>query len=66
MCGCAQRDGKLRAEIAAHTRLLTCMDIHPTKDLIVTGGEDGMIAVWTLPIGAQKVSEWTCDTQVLD
>ncbi|GFH20152.1 hypothetical protein HaLaN_17231 [Haematococcus lacustris] len=32
------------------------MDIHPTKDIIVTGAEDGSISVMTLPIGAQKGS----------
>jgi len=50
------KDGKLRAEIAAHSRWLTCMDIHPLKDIIVTGGEDGMIAVWMLPVGGQKAA----------
>jgi len=50
------RDGKLRAEFAAHSRWLTCMDIHPTKDIVATGAEDGTICVWTLPIGAQKTT----------
>lgn len=34
-CCALQKDGKLRAEIVAHSRWLTCMDIHPTK---VCGG----------------------------
>ncbi|KAJ9517216.1 hypothetical protein QJQ45_009170 [Haematococcus lacustris] len=58
--GCIQvfslRSKVLRAELAAHSRFLTCMDIHPTKDIIVTGAEDGSISVMTLPIGAQKTS----------
>ncbi|GFH17169.1 WD_REPEATS_REGION domain-containing protein, partial [Haematococcus lacustris] len=58
--GCIQvfslRSKVLRAELAAHSRFLTCMDIHPTKDIIVTGAEDGSISVMTLPIGAQKGS----------
>jgi hypothetical protein len=50
-----QADGRLRSEIASHARLLTCMDVHPTKDLLVTGGEDAVVNVWTLPIGGQRV-----------
>ena len=30
-CACLQRGGQLRAEIIAHARLLTAMDIHPLK-----------------------------------
>lgn len=48
------RDGKLRADIAAHSRFLSAMDIHPTKDLIVTVAEDCTLNVWALPIGGAK------------
>uniref|UniRef100_A0A7S3QZ72 WD repeat-containing protein 54 beta-propeller domain-containing protein n=1 Tax=Dunaliella tertiolecta TaxID=3047 RepID=A0A7S3QZ72_DUNTE len=50
------KDSKLRAEIVAHSRWLTCMDIHPTKDIIVSGAEDGTINMWTLPIHNHKVT----------
>ena len=50
-----QRDGKGRADISAHSRFLSAMDIHPTKDLIVTVAEDCTLNVWALPIGGAKV-----------
>lgn len=40
----------LRAELVAHSRLLTCMDIHPRKDIIVTASEDCTVHVWQLPL----------------
>ena len=68
MCICVrarlQRDGSLLASICAHSRWLSCMDIHPTKDLVASGAEDGTIAVWTLPMGAQKVRRNECGSGV--
>ncbi|PNW71180.1 hypothetical protein CHLRE_16g694402v5 [Chlamydomonas reinhardtii] len=48
------RDGKLRADLGAHSRFISAMDIHPTKDIIATVSEDCSLGVWALPIGGAK------------
>ncbi|EFJ46699.1 hypothetical protein VOLCADRAFT_118068 [Volvox carteri f. nagariensis] len=48
------RDGKLRADLGAHSRFISAMDIHPTKDIIATVSEDCSLGVWGLPIGGAK------------
>jgi len=51
-----QKNGQLRYEIVAHSRWLSAMDIHPSKDNIVTAAEDCTVGVWQLPIAGAKVS----------
>ncbi len=51
---CTQKDGLLRAEIVAHSRLLSAMDLHPVRDVFATVSEDATLAVWSLPIHGQK------------
>ncbi|GLC46400.1 WD repeat-containing protein 54 [Pleodorina starrii] len=48
------RDGLLRADLGAHSRFISAMDIHPTKDIIATVSEDCSLGVWALPIGGAK------------
>jgi WD40 repeat protein len=43
---------QLTTEIKAHSRWLSAMDIHPTKDLVATAAEDASVAVWQLPAAA--------------
>eukprot|EP00775_Hariotina_reticulata_P011426 gene11426-11572_t len=52
----SMRDASLRSEIVAHARWLSAMDIHPTKDLIVTAAEDCSLGVWVLPIAGEKAN----------
>ena len=49
-CLMSQASCQLSCEIVAHSRWLTAMDIHPTKDIVATVAEDGTIAVWSLPL----------------
>lgn len=51
-----QRDGMLRYELVAHSRWLSAMDIHPSKDNVVTAAEDCSMSVWQLPVAGAKVS----------
>lgn len=61
---CAYASGLLRffdlntttkwMEICAHSRYLSALAIHPTRDLIATSSEDTTINVWTLPEVGQK------------
>jgi len=37
------------AEIGGHSRIVNALDIHPTKNMFVTVGEDTYVNVWTLP-----------------
>jgi hypothetical protein len=50
-----QREGQLRYEIVAHSRWLSGMDIHPSRDIIATVAQDCTLAVWQLPIAMAKV-----------
>lgn len=43
------RQGELAIEIAAHSRCITAMDIHPSKPWIVSVAEDTFMNVWSLP-----------------
>jgi len=36
-------------EFYAHSRILTAMDIHPTKDIIATVSEDSTLNVFPIP-----------------
>ena len=45
---------KIWQEVQAHSRYLTAIDVHPSKDLFVTAAEDSTIAVWTLPEAGAK------------
>lgn len=51
-----RRDLALKAEIEAHSRWITAMDIHPTRDVIVTAAEDCTLNVWQLPLGGRRVA----------
>jgi hypothetical protein len=55
-----QKNGQLRYEMVAHSRWLSAMDIHPSKDNIVTAAQDCTVGVWQLPIGGAKVSLQDC------
>lgn len=50
-----QKSGQLRYEVVAHSRCLSAMDIHPSKDTIVTAAQDCTVGVWQLPIAGAKV-----------
>lgn len=41
--------GVKKYEIAAHTRSINAIDVHPKEDLLATVGEDSCICVWKLP-----------------
>ncbi|KAK9810540.1 hypothetical protein WJX72_012395 [[Myrmecia] bisecta] len=41
-------DAKLRIELQAHSRYLSAMDVHPSKDIIVTAAEDCTVNVWSI------------------
>jgi WD40 repeat protein len=45
----------LQAQITAHSRFLSAMDVHPTKDVIATASEDATLNVWSLPMKEPKV-----------
>mmetsp|Transcript_13544 Transcript_13544/g.38522 ORF Transcript_13544/g.38522 Transcript_13544/m.38522 type:complete len:338 (+) Transcript_13544:277-1290(+) len=45
----AQSDLKPEVEFYAHSRILTAMDIHPTKDIIATVSEDSTLNVFPIP-----------------
>ena len=51
---------QLSCEIVAHSRWLTAMDIHPTKDIVATVAEDGTIAVWSLPLRPGSSDKAAC------
>jgi hypothetical protein len=36
-------------EMQAHSRYLSAMDVHPTRDAFATCAEDGTLAVWGMP-----------------
>ncbi|CAM9886005.1 unnamed protein product, partial [Chrysoparadoxa australica] len=40
---------ELTVEIAAHGRICNSIDLHPTKPLLVSAGEDCRVNVWSLP-----------------
>ena len=40
----------LKLELQAHSRLLSCMAIHPSRDIFVTAAEDATCNVWTVPL----------------
>ncbi len=50
-----QRDGKLRADIGSHSRLVSGLALHPSRDVVASVAEDGTLAVWSLPLGGNKV-----------
>ena len=54
-CHSLQRSRQLRYEMVAHSRWLSAMDIHPSKDTIVTAAQDCTVGVWQLPIAGAKV-----------
>jgi len=37
------------AEIGAHSRIITAIDVHPVLDMFVTVAEDTFVNVWTMP-----------------
>ncbi|KAG1655002.1 hypothetical protein FOA52_008411, partial [Chlamydomonas sp. UWO 241] len=41
---------KLRVEVASHSRWVTALDMHPSRDLVVSVAEDATLAVWQLPL----------------
>ena len=47
---------RLKLELQAHSRLLSSMAIHPSRDIFVTAAEDATCNVWTLPLtGSDQV-----------
>eukprot|EP00877_Chromochloris_zofingiensis_P008531 jgi/Chrzof1/3931/Cz13g13240.t1 len=50
------KDGRPRCEVVAHSRWLTAMDMHPSKDIFATVAEDCTLNVWTIPVEGQQVS----------
>lgn len=52
---CVQKTGQLRHKLVAHSRWLSAMDIHPSRDNIVTAAQDCTVGVWQLPIAGAKV-----------
>lgn len=55
LCVSVQRDGKLRADIGSHSRLVSALALHPSRDVVASVAEDGTLAVWSLPLGGNKV-----------
>ncbi|CBN77164.1 conserved unknown protein [Ectocarpus siliculosus] len=47
-------DGTLAIEIAAHSRTINAMDLHPSSMLLATVGEDLFLNVWELPKCGQE------------
>jgi len=39
----------LAVEIAAHTRAINALDIHPTRPMLLAGSEDTFVSCWSLP-----------------
>jgi len=39
----------LRAEVVAHSRLMSALALHPTRDVVLSCGEDATVCAWTLP-----------------
>ncbi|CAG9461772.1 unnamed protein product [Pedinophyceae sp. YPF-701] len=39
----------------AHSRMMSCLALHPTKGLIATGAEDATVAVWELPTSSAEI-----------
>lgn len=60
MDGCVRiynlKTGQLRHELVAHSRWLSAMDIHPSRDNIVTAAQDCTVGVWQLPIAGAKAA----------
>eukprot|EP00899_Mesostigma_viride_P027496 jgi/Mesvir1/7931/Mv11853-RA.1 len=46
---------RLWVEIMGHTRFLSALAMHPTKDVFVTAAEDSTVNVWSLPDASGKV-----------
>jgi WD40 repeat protein len=42
----------LHVEVAAHTRMVSALCIHPTKPIVGTSSEDTFVSIWSLPSGA--------------
>lgn len=51
-----QKDGELRYELVCHSRWLSAMDIHPSRDIIATAAQDSTLGVWQLPIAMSKAA----------
>ncbi len=73
---CALADGGLKVydagqglapklEVRAHSRWNYCMDMHPERNLLVTGSNDSTVSVWEFPddgtfsLGPLKKLRWT-------
>lgn len=46
----------LKAEVAAHSRPVSALAMHPSRDQFVSAGEDSLLYVWTLPDFESKSS----------
>jgi len=42
----------LAVEVAAHTRAINALDMHPSKPLLLSAAEDTFVTVWSLPTAA--------------
>jgi WD40 repeat protein len=41
--------GRKLAEVAAHSRSISAIDVHPTRKQVASASEDSFLSVWTLP-----------------
>jgi WD40 repeat protein len=44
------RQGKVKAEVAAHPGGIAAVCFHPSQPILVTGGADGLVKGWALPL----------------
>lgn len=57
---------QITVEIAAHTRAINGVDIHPTKPYVMAASEDTFISVWQLPTAANpQVKHLMAESPVL-
>lgn len=58
--------GKIRAEVTAHARWITAMDIAPANGLVVTASEDTYVKVWQIKTGENTSVELLFSDSVTD
>lgn len=49
-----ERQGKVKAELSAHDKGVSCGLFHPSQQLLFTAGGDGLVKGWNLPIDPKQ------------